>query len=140
MIAYHHQGDFELGNPSKYTEWIINSVLREGSGIGELNYIFCTDTQLLELNRRHLGKDYYTDIITFEYEPSPKISGDIFISVDRVRDNANEYGAPFEEELRRVMIHGVLHLLGYGDKEPDEVRQMREKETELMAMFHVKQS
>ena len=140
MIAYHHQGDFRLSRQKEYTDWIIRAVNAHGATIDALNYIFCTDDQLLELNNKHLGKDYYTDIITFEYEPPPRISGDIFISEDRVRENADDFGVSFEEELRRVMIHGVLHLLGYKDKEAKEVKEMREKEAEMMAMFHVKQS
>ena len=140
MIAYHHQGDFRLSRQKEYTDWIIKAVNAHGATIDALNYIFCTDDQLLELNNEHLGKDYYTDIITFEYEPPPRISGDIFISEDRVRENADDFGVSFEEELRRVMIHGVLHLLGYKDKEAKEVKEMREKEAEMMAMFHVKQS
>lgn len=140
MIAYHHQGDFRLRNQKEYTDWINNVVSLNDAEVGELNYIFCTDTQLLELNKKHLGKDYYTDIITFEYEALPRISGDIYISADRVRENAEAYAVSFEDEMRRVMIHGVLHLLGYKDKEASEVRQMREKEEELMALFHVKQS
>ena len=140
MIAYHQQGDFRLSRQKEYTDWIIKTVNAHGATIDALNYIFCTDDQLLELNNEHLGKDYYTDIITFEYEPPPRISGDIFISEDRVRENADDFGVSFEEELRRVMIHGVLHLLGYKDKEAKEVKEMREKEAEMMAMFHVKQS
>ncbi len=109
-----------------------------GGQIGTLQYIFCSDEALLEINKRYLSHDYYTDIITFQYEEGKVLSGDIYISVDRVRENAVEFDQGFDQELRRVMIHGVLHLAGYRDKTDAEKSEMRVRENDLMEMFHVK--
>lgn len=95
--------------------------------IGQLDYIFCSDDYLLELNKKHLGHDYYTDIITFPYSEDP-ISSDVFISIDRVKENAKTYSVSFEQELFRVILHGVLHLVGIKDKTEEESKEMREKE------------
>jgi len=96
--------------------------------IGFLNFIFCSDNYLLKINVEHLNHDTYTDIITFDYSKEDRISGDIFISIDRVEENAKSHKTSFENELHRVIIHGVLHLLGYGDKEPGQKAEMRQKE------------
>lgn len=114
-------------------QWLKNQAAQEGFAIGELNYIFCSDEYLLQVNRDYLDHDYYTDIITFDNsEEDDKIEGDIFISVDRVADNAQQLGIPVEQEMRRVLAHGLLHLCGYGDKSPEEAQQMRSKEEEWM--------
>ncbi len=138
MIAYHYETDFELDKASDYTDWINRSVDTLGGQIGTLQYIFCSDEALLEINKRYLSHDYYTDIITFQYEEGKVLSGDIYISVDRVRENAVEFDQGFDQELRRVMIHGVLHLAGYRDKTDAEKSEMRVRENDLMEMFHVK--
>ena len=138
MIAYHHKNNFELQERPKYTKWIINVVASLGCKVGPINYIFCSDNELLKINQEYLGHDTYTDIITFEYSGPPTISGDIFISTDRVTENAEEYGVSFDEELRRVMVHGILHLAGYKDKTREEQDVMRRMEDELIGMFHVK--
>lgn len=120
---------FEL--PEKHTvkKWLKSIVIQEGKQIGELSYIFCSDEYLLQVNREYLDHDYYTDIITFDNaEEEEQIEGDIFVSIDRVRDNASTLQVPFEIELRRVLAHGVLHLCGYKDKSSDEEQLMRAKE------------
>jgi rRNA maturation RNase YbeY len=100
----------------------------ESKKIGDLCFIFCTDDFLLDINKKYLEHDYCTDVITFDYTVDNAVSGDIFISIERVEENAREFGVSFNQELRRVMYHGVLHLCGYNDKSEDEERTMREKE------------
>jgi rRNA maturation RNase YbeY len=139
VIRYHYLTEFKLDHPSKYTDWVISSLKKYDCTSGAVEYIFCSDENLLEINKKHLNHDYYTDIITFQYEEAPHVAGDIYISLDRVKENAQTFGAPFQEELRRVMIHGVLHLIGFQDSTDEEKRQMRELENELLNMFHVKQ-
>lgn len=132
--------DFELPEPQKVRLWVAEVVQRRGKHVGNLSYLFCDDEHILEVNRQFLDHDTYTDIITFDYVAADLISGDILISVDRVGENARTYGVPFEQELHRVVIHGVLHLLGQGDKSPDESAEMRRQEAEALAlweqMFH----
>lgn len=109
-----------------------------GSSTGAINYIFCSDDALLRINKDYLNHDFFTDIITFEYEEEQGLSGDIFISVERVRDNASIYNDAFDNELRRVMIHGILHLQGLSDKTEREKTEMRSMEERMMDLFHVK--
>ncbi len=108
--------------------WLEHIILSEGKKMGDINYIFCDDEYLLKINQDYLQHDYYTDIITFDYVKGKKISGDIFVSVTRVSENAPLLSKSFEEELHRVMAHGVLHLCGYKDKTEDEIKEMRSKE------------
>ena len=103
--------------------------------MGEINYILVEDEELLEMNKEYLGHDEYTDVITFDYSEEEEINGDIFISWDRVKENAAHYKVDELEELRRVMVHGILHLLGYGDKTEQEQKTMREKEDSNLSMF-----
>lgn len=138
-IDYHSETDFSLPNPTNYTEWIINVLKSRELTPGELQFVFCSDDYLLEMNHKYLGHDYYTDILTFENDLEDDVSGDIFISIDRIRDNAKTYCVPFEEELARVMIHGVLHLIGFGDSTEKEKDIMRQEESACLRMFHVKQ-
>lgn len=107
----------------------------ENRTLGDISYILCSDNYLLEINRQYLNHDYFTDVITFDYSEDNVISGDIFISVDTVADNAKEYNVTFEKELERVMVHGVLHLVGYNDKSDSEVKQMRAKENQYLSLF-----
>ena len=100
----------------------------EGKEVGDISLVFCNDEQLLLMNKKHLGHDYYTDVITFDYTLNNFISGDVFVSVDRVRENAIEYKTTFHIEMCRVVFHGTLHLLGYNDKTELEIVQMRAKE------------
>lgn len=110
-----------------YQEWLSLVCLKEGKALGDISVVFCSDEYLLGLNIKHLNHDYYTDIITFDYYTSP-VSGDLFISVERVLDNAGTHNIQFDVELKRVIVHGVLHLLGYGDKEELDVKVIRAKE------------
>jgi len=117
----------------KVTRWIRAVAADYGFSVGNINYIFCSDERELEVNREFLGHDYYTDVITFDYSTASTLNGDIFISLDTVRSNAEMVGEPFERELLRVIIHGVLHLTGQGDKTPETKVQMTEKEEKALA-------
>jgi rRNA maturation RNase YbeY len=139
MIEYISDKEFDLMNQDKYTDWINKVIIEEGYKIGELCYIFTSDEELHKINKKFLKHDTLTDIITFNYNNQKEISGDIFISLDRVKDNASIYSIDFDSELKRVMIHGVLHLLGYQDKKSNERQEMRRLENEKMKMFHVEQ-
>ena len=119
--------EFQLDLP-KSINWINNTIKKEDKITGEISFILCSDDYLLDINRQYLDHNYYTDIITFDYVENGIISGDIFISVDRVKENASEYEVSFQNELNRIVIHGVLHLLGYKDKEADQKKQMTSKE------------
>lgn len=133
--------DFELPEPEKVRRWIAEVVQRRQMAVGNINYLFCDDEYLLGINQQYLQHDTYTDIITFDYVAGTLVSGDILISVERVRENARLFGVPFEQELRRVVIHGVLHLLGQGDKSDTEAAEMRRLEGKALAewerLFHV---
>ena len=137
MIDFNYEVDFELSDINYYSDWLSRVIISESKMEGDLNYIFCDDEYLLGINQQYLNHNTYTDIITFDYCDGDTISGDIFISVERVKDNAQEYSVSFEEELHRVMAHGVLHLLGYKDKNDQDARLMREKENEKIKLFHV---
>ncbi|MCB9188483.1 MAG: rRNA maturation RNase YbeY [Flavobacteriales bacterium] len=129
MIYYHQQDiSFNLRNRLAIRQWINNTIKTEGKKPSDITYIFCSDQYILDLNRSSLNHDYYTDIITFDYCEAKEISGDLFISIDTVQDNAKSLGVNFIDELHRVMIHGVLHLCGYKDKSKKEAQTMREKE------------
>lgn len=108
--------------------WIENIILSENKKLGEINYIFCDDEYILKVNQNYLQHDYYTDIITFDYVKGKNISGDIFISITRVKDNAITLSKDFESEFRRVLAHGILHLCGYKDKTEEQIKEMRTKE------------
>lgn len=126
-------------NPEFLFAWYTNVCQLEEKILGDVTLIFCSDEYLLEMNKEHLQHDYYTDIITFDYSDGNSVSGDLFISVDRVRDNANDLKISFFDELCRVCVHGVLHLCGYKDKSELDEQLMREKEDQMLAlrMFHV---
>jgi len=110
------------------SNWLSNVALSENKNIDTISVIFCSDDYLLSVNKEYLNHDYYTDIITFDYSVDTEISGDLFISIDRVKENSTEFNVPFLNELHRVLVHGVLHLCGYGDKSPVEETLMRSKE------------
>jgi len=139
MINYHYETEFDLENIKEYTSWINTIIVSEDVHLGDLSYIFCSDEYLIKLNQKYLGHDTYTDIVTFNYSEEDVISGEIYISVDRVKENAVKFKEDFNKELRRVMAHGVLHLLGYNDKSKKEKEEMRTKEDEKVNMFHVEQ-
>ena len=126
---------FSLDKEDSVRDWILFVVESYDKKIGQMNYIFCSDEYLLELNKTHLQHDYYTDILTFPYAPAgvEELISDIYISIDRVKDNAQSYGLPFQEELHRVMIHGALHLIGFDDHGEAAVKEMRAKEDLALA-------
>jgi rRNA maturation RNase YbeY len=128
--------EFKLKHPRKTSNWIKEVIAKEKASIGDLSYIFCNDTYLLEINKKYLNHNTLTDIITFDNneDDSNLISGDIFISIDRVKDNSKHLNIPSDEELHRVIIHGVLHLLGYKDKKPADKAQMRKKEEAYLSL------
>ena len=135
-INYYTQGCSYRYNGKRMTSrWIKQTIENEGLKPGNISVIFCSDPCLLEVNRQYLNHDYYTDIITFDYDDKEQgiVSGDLFISVDTVADNAAQYGVTPREEMQRVIIHGVLHLCGYGDKTEPEAKTMREKENFYLA-------
>lgn len=127
-IYYHSECDFQLKDKQSITKWLENAISTENKELGEINYIFCDDQYLLKKNQKYLQHDTFTDIITFDYTEENCLSGDIFISIERVKENAITFAVPFETELRRVIIHGVLHLMGYKDKSDEEAETMRSKE------------
>ncbi|WP_162126836.1 rRNA maturation RNase YbeY [Flavobacterium phycosphaerae] len=139
MISFNYELDFALDNEVAYAEWISKVISSEIKNEGEINYIFCDDDYLLEINQQYLDHDTLTDIISFDYSVGNELHGDIFISIERVRDNANDFNVSFDDELKRVMAHGVLHYCGYKDKSEKDERVMRDKEEEKILMFHVKQ-
>ena len=116
-------------------DWYSKVANQEEKVLGDLTIIFCSDDYLLEVNREHLDHDYYTDIITFDYSDFPIVSGDLFISVDRVKENANDFNVSFEHELHRVIIHGFLHLCGYFDKTNEDELLMRSKENQALSLI-----
>ena len=135
-IYFESEGiDFVLSNQQVYVDWIFSFSETYDKIPEELNFTFCSDNQLLEINRKHLNHDYFTDIITFDYCIEEKLFGDIFISIDRVEDNAITYDVPFEKELLRVLAHGVLHLIGFKDKSAEDEKEMRMAEDKAMALF-----
>ena len=119
------------------TEWIKNVAASYGKRLGEIAYIFCSDEKILEVNRQYLQHDYYTDIITFDYCEGDRLSGDLFISLDTIRTNAEQFGASYDNELHRVIIHGILHLCGINDKGPGEREIMEAAENKALAMRQV---
>ena len=119
----------------KIGKWIRSVAAEYGFSIGNINYIFCSDERELEVNRQFLGHDYYTDVITFDYSTPTTLNGDIFISLDTVRSNAEMVSTTFDHELLRILIHGVLHLTGQGDKTPETKAQMTQKEESALAKW-----
>lgn len=126
---------FELKQKSKIKTWIAQVIEQEKKSLGELSYAFVSDEALLKMNKEYLNHNTFTDIITFDYTEGKIISGDIFISIDRVKENAKKFEVDFQEEIKRVIIHGVLHLCGYKDKKPADVKIMRKKEDKALQVF-----
>jgi len=135
MILFHLQTKIKIANKTLYKKWIKNLSQQLKKNVGELNFIFCSDDSLLELNQQYLQHDTLTDVITFDYSEGDLIQGDIFISTDRVQENATEFGVDFNTELRRVIAHGVLHLCGYKDKTKTDSKIMREKENWALSEY-----
>lgn len=139
MISFNYETDFQLENEQQFENWISRVIASEDKEEGEISYIFCDDEYLHKINVEYLNHDDLTDIISFDYSEGNVLHGDIFISIERVRDNAHDFKVPFEEELKRVIIHGVLHYCGYKDKSEQDEAVMRSKEDEKVLLFHVEQ-
>ena len=139
MIEFHYQKVEAIESEVLFSLWLEKVAQSEGFTLGDLTYIFCTDDYLLELNKTYLKHDTFTDIITFDYVAGTVVSGDIFISVERLLDNAQAFNDTFKNERLRVMAHGLLHLMGFNDKSAEDQVIMRKKENEKIKMFHVEQ-
>ncbi len=137
MIEFSYKTDFDLTQANEISLWLQNVAESENFDIADLNYVFVSDDELYDMNVKYLNHNTLTDIITFNYVEKELISGDIFISVDRVKENAVDFNVSFENELRRVMVHGLLHLMNYNDKTDEEQELMTQKEDEKLKMFHV---
>jgi len=135
MINFNFETILHLEEEKRLKEWIAEAVAAEEFLVGEINYVFCTDEYLHKINLQYLNHDTYTDIISFDYRVGKKLHGDIFISVDRVRENATKFEVDFNSELLRVLIHGILHFCGYKDKLDNEVNAMRAKEDYYVARY-----
>lgn len=135
MVRYFSEDiKFDFKGRRTNNKWLSSVAENEGKKIGDVNVIFCSDPYILEVNKKYLSHDYYTDIITFDYCEGKTLSGDLFISVDSVRDNASFYGSSFEDELHRVIVHGVLHLIGFDDHTDKEKKKMRSKEDQYLSL------
>lgn len=139
MISFNYETDFELGNEAAFESWISRVILSEEKKEGEINFIFCDDEYLHKLNVEYLEHDTLTDVISFDYSVGNELHGDVYISTERVADNAMDFKVAFEEEIKRVIIHGILHYCGYKDKSDTDEALMRSKEEEKIKMFHVEQ-
>jgi probable rRNA maturation factor len=139
MITFNYENDFVIENEDVYQNWISKIITSEGFSEGEVNYIFCDDDYLLNINIEYLNHDTYTDIISFDYTVGNLVQGDIFISTERVAENALNYKVSFDDELKRVLSHGILHYCGFKDKTDEDAKIMRQKEDEKIALFHVEQ-
>ena len=136
MINFYNEDvDLNLKGKIILRKWIKQVIDSYGFKTGELSYIFCNDDKILEVNRQFLQHDYYTDVITFDYDEDGVVSGDMYISIDTVRTNAEQYAPSFERELHRVIIHGVLHLCGLKDKQPEDEKKMRAAEEKALAIL-----
>ncbi len=143
MVRYYNDScTYRLPDKRLTAQWLRSVAEQEGYTLGDVSYIFCSSERLLEMNRQYLGHDYYTDVITFDYSDrkgTHTVSGDIFIDVATVADNARIYGSTRLAEMRRVVVHGVLHLCGQKDKTPRAERQMHRKEDKYLAQFPKKE-
>lgn len=138
MISYYSEDtNFVLKSKLLNNKWLKLVAESEIRRIGDISIIFCSDNYILDVNQKYLQHDYFTDIITFDYCEGDKLSGDLFISVDSVRENALEYGVEFEDELNRVMVHGILHLIGYDDHSEEDIAEMRKKENYYLSLKDV---
>lgn len=137
-MIYYNSEDTKLPKieKRKITQWIKSVAEKHLYKVGDISYIFCSDEVILRVNREYLQHDYFTDIITFDYTEGDRISGDLFISLDTVKTNAEKFGTPYEEELHRVIIHGILHLCGIDDKGPGEREVMEKNENEALELLN----
>ncbi|MBO8477540.1 MAG: rRNA maturation RNase YbeY [Bacteroidetes bacterium] len=135
MILYYYEDiDFVFRNKTLNNRWLKLVAESEIRRIGDISIIFCSDNYILDVNQKYLQHDYFTDIITFDYCEGDRLSGDLFISIDSVRENALEYGTDFSNELNRVMVHGILHLIGYDDHTEEDIAMMRKKENYYLSL------
>ncbi|SOU85792.1 rRNA maturation RNase YbeY [Tenacibaculum dicentrarchi] len=137
MIEFNYETDFQLKNEEKTAQWVLNCIEKEGFELGEINYVFCDDNYLHKMNVEFLQHDTLTDIISFDYTLGKLVGGDIFISIERVKENAKEFDVLFENELHRVIIHGVLHYMKYKDKTDAEKQIMRTKENDSLKLLNL---
>jgi probable rRNA maturation factor len=135
MISFNYETEFKLDNESQLADWITGVIKEEGCTLEEVNYIFCDDAYLHKLNVEFLNHDTLTDIISFDYSVGKSIQGDVFVSIERVIDNAKDFGVLMNDELHRVMVHGILHYCGYKDKSKTEANLMRSKENHYLAQL-----
>lgn len=136
MISFHTEDIvFDLPNIKTSTDWLVNSIINEQKEVGNIDYIFCSDQYLHKINLQYLNHDTFTDIVTFNYCENNEVNADIFISIDRVKENAIKYNKSFINELHRVMIHGILHLVGYNDKTKPEQDLMTTKEDFYLSLL-----
>jgi len=138
-INFFSENDFVLNEESNYREWLEKVIESENKFVGDISFIFCDDEYLHKINLEYLSHDTYTDIISFDNTLGNTLQGDIFISIERVEENAEDFGADFNEELKRVLVHGILHFCGFKDKTERERDLMRRKEEEKIELFHVEQ-
>ncbi|PKG51999.1 rRNA maturation RNase YbeY [Olleya sp. 1-3] len=136
MINFNYETDFKLLDDAKISKWISNIINNENCKEDEINYVFCDDVYLHKLNVEFLDHDTLTDVISFDYSVGKTLQGDIFISVERVADNAKDFKVEFESELHRVIVHGILHYCGYKDKSEADAAEMRNKENEALALLN----
>ena len=134
MIEFYSEGVEKIGEIETLSSWLVSVINSEDYKEGEITYVFCDDDYLLDINVKYLKHNYLTDIISFDYTLGKEVSGDIFISVDRVRENALIYSTSFQDELHRVMVHGILHFCGYNDKTDSEKELMRSKEDYYLSL------
>ncbi len=139
MINFNYETEFTLENEQAFEDWLSRVIVSENKNEGEINYIFCDDEYLHKINLEYLNHDTLTDIISFDYSMGNELNGDIFVSIERVKDNAADFNVLFDDELKRVVVHGILHYCGYKDKSEVDEALMRSKEDEKIAMFHVEQ-
>jgi probable rRNA maturation factor len=135
MISFNYEVDFQLHSEVQVNKWLSEVIKSESFKEGEINYVFCDDEYLLKLNVEFLKHDTFTDILSFDYSLGKELHGDIFISIERVKENAEDFNVGFETELKRVMVHGILHYCGYKDTSEEEERVMREKENHYINLF-----
>ena len=138
-IEYVYNTSFSLDNENKVSKWLKKAVETEGFSVGEVVYAFFNDNDLKELNIKHLNHDFFTDVISFNDSKNDILSGNIAISVDRVKENSIKFKTSFNDEMMRVMVHGLLHFMGYDDSSEEETLLMRNKEDDNLKMFHVEQ-
>ena len=137
MITYNYETDFRIDKEDILSEWVLNTISEKNFSLGEINYIFCDDEYLHKLNVEFLNHDTLTDIISFDNTVGKLVSGDIFISIERVKENAIDFDVTFDEELHRVMIHGVLHYLGFKDKSKEDKILMRKSENSALSLLKI---